>query len=167
MAGPSHNVDATRRRRLVSERELGALYELIKGARYASMVMVVIQVMPGLLRVASAGMPPVLILRQATGEVDEVLIPGVPLGTLADATYQLEEVPVARGDTILVATDGLAEAVGADGTQLGYTRIAAELGALAGRPPREIVDGMLDTASRFLGGEPPQDDITLVAMVAR
>ena len=31
----------------------------------------------------------------------------------------------------------------------------------------EIVDGMLAVANTFLDGEPPQDDMTLVAMVAR
>ena len=135
--------------------------------RHASMAMVVIQVAPHLLRVASAGMPPALVLRRASGEIDEVLIPGVPLGTLADATYRLEEVPVATGDIILVATDGLAEAVGADGTPFGYTRVAAELRKLAGHSAREVVDGMLAAATAFVDGDAPRDDITLVAMVAR
>ncbi|MCG6962135.1 MAG: SpoIIE family protein phosphatase [Acidobacteria bacterium] len=134
--------------------------------RHASMAMVIIQVAPSLLRVASAGMPPVLVLRHASGTVDEILVPGVPLGTLADASYSLQEVPVATGDIILVATDGLAEAMGVDGAPFGYERIAAELRRLAGRSAQEVVDGMLAAATGFLGAEPPQDDITLVAMVA-
>jgi serine phosphatase RsbU (regulator of sigma subunit) len=134
--------------------------------RHASMAMVVIQVAPDRLRVASAGMPPVLILRRATDEVDEVLVPGVPLGTLADADYRVEEVAVASGDTVLVATDGLVEAVGTDGEPFGYPRAAAELRRLAGRPAEEVVAGMLESVRSHLGPSPPQDDITLVAMVA-
>ncbi len=113
-------------------------------------------------------MPPVLILRRDSGEVDEVLIPGVPLGTLADATYVVEDVAIASGDIILVASDGLAEAVGADGEPFGYPRVATELQRLAGHCRRiELVDGMLAAANEFFGGASPADDITLVAVVVR
>jgi serine phosphatase RsbU (regulator of sigma subunit) len=133
--------------------------------RHASMAMVVIQVAPGLLRVASAGMPPVLVLRRGSMQVDEILLPGVPLGTLVDATYRLQEVAVAPGDAVLVATDGLAEATAVDGEPFGYSRVTAELRDLSGRPAGEVVDGMLFAVTSFLGGRSPQDDITLVAMV--
>ncbi|HSN53663.1 MAG TPA: SpoIIE family protein phosphatase [Candidatus Sulfomarinibacteraceae bacterium] len=135
--------------------------------RHASMAMVVIQVATDRLRVASAGMPPVLIHRRATGEVEEVLIPGVPLGTLSDARYRIEEVPVGRGDTILVASDGLVEAVGADGEPFGYVRAAAELQRFADRPAREVVDGMLAAVRSHLADRPSLDDVTVVALVAQ
>ena len=154
------------------EGPLGALERVGGGLRqmnerHASMAMVVIEVKPHRLRIASAGMPPVLILRKDTAQVDEVLIPGVPLGTLAEATYDVKDVPLSPGDSIFVASDGLAEAVGPDGEPFGYPRVATELQRMAGHSAQELVDGMLNAVNAFLGGKSPADDITLVVMVVR
>ena len=56
---------------------LGSLQE-----RRASMSLVLVRLIDNGLRIASAGMPPVLVRRSSSGEVDEILLPGVPLGTL-------------------------------------------------------------------------------------
>ncbi|HSL84309.1 MAG TPA: HAMP domain-containing protein, partial [Thermoanaerobaculia bacterium] len=50
--------------------------------------------------VASAGMPPVLIHRRATGRVEEVVLAGMPLGGL-DPSYTERELLLAPGDTVL------------------------------------------------------------------
>ncbi len=154
------------------EGPLGALERVGAGLqqmneRHASMAMVVIEVMQDKLRIASAGMPPVLILRKDPTRVEEVLIPGVPLGTLADATYMVEDVSISSGDTILVASDGLAEAAGPEGEPFGYPRIVTEFEGLAGHQASAVVDGMLAAVTSFLGGNCPSDDITLVVLVAR
>jgi len=117
--------------------------------------------------IASAGMPPLLVLRQATNTVEEVLLPGVPLGTLTHAVHQQREVSVGPGDALLVMTDGLAEATNPVGEVFGYERASETFAALAGRPAQEIADGMLRAVESFLEGRPPQDDVTVVAAVAR
>ena len=66
-----------------------------------------------------------------------------------------------------MATDGLAEAVGADGAPFGYERIARELGEVTGRTAPEVVEALFDILTDFLEGKLPQDDVTHVAMDAR
>ena len=133
--------------------------------RYASMAMVVIAVDAHHLQVASAAMPPLLVLRHATGSVDEILLPGVPLGTMADASYALRDVTVASGDAILVISDGAPEAIAPSGEHFGYDRVVSYLEGCDGRSAEAIVDGLLDTVTSFAGSSSPHDDVTVVAMV--
>ncbi len=135
--------------------------------RHASMAMAVLRLRRRRLTVSSAGMPPVLILRRAGRTVEEVLLPGVPLGTLPAATYQQREVDLEDGDVVLVMTDGLVEAVDEQGRMFGYDRTAAELAKLAGRSAAEVVGAMFDAVTGHLGGVTPPDDVTVVALVAR
>jgi serine phosphatase RsbU (regulator of sigma subunit) len=135
--------------------------------RRASMTLAVLRFTPGGVHVASAGMPPVLVLRHNTSSVEEVLLPGVPLGTLAHAEHQQREIHVGPGDTLLVMTDGLPEATNPDGEVFGYERAAEVFASLGGRPASEVVDGMLKAVSSHLAGRSPQDDVTVVAAVAR
>ena len=65
--------------------------------RRASMSMVLVRLDGSVLRLASAGMPPVLVRRHDTGDIDEVLLPGVPLGTLPEAEWGEHEFNVAPG----------------------------------------------------------------------
>ncbi|MEJ2289591.1 MAG: PP2C family protein-serine/threonine phosphatase, partial [Deinococcales bacterium] len=119
------------------------------------------------LTLSSAGMPPVLVLHRSSRAVDEVLLPGVPLGTLPAATYQQRDVELENGDVVVVMTDGLVEALDGQGRMFGYERTAAELAKLAGRPAAEVVGAMLDAVNGHLGGATPPDDVTLVALVVR
>jgi serine phosphatase RsbU (regulator of sigma subunit) len=133
--------------------------------RYASMAMVVIAVDDHRLQVASAGIPPLLVWRQTTGTVEEILLPGVPLGTLADERYEARDVAVASGDIVLVTSDGAAEAISPTGEQFGYDRVADHLQGCGGRTAEAIVDGLLDEVTSFVGSSPIQDDVTVLAMV--
>jgi len=134
--------------------------------RRASMTLAVLRFAPGRVLLASAGMPPLLVLRRGSTTVEEVLLPGVPLGTLAQAEYRQREVAIQPGDTLLVMTDGLVEATDADGEVFGYERAAEVFASLGGRSADEVVEGMLRAIRSFLAGRPHQDDITVVAAVA-
>jgi serine phosphatase RsbU (regulator of sigma subunit) len=133
--------------------------------RYASMVMVVIAVEDHRLQFASAGMPPLLVRRRATGVVEEILLPGVPLGTLADASYGVREVPVASGDVVLVTSDGAAEAIAPTGEHFGYDRMISFFEGCEGRTAEAIVDGLVDAVTSFVDPSPLHDDVTVLAMV--
>ena len=86
---------------------------------------------------------------------------------LAGITYQERTVDVAPGDTVLVMTDGLVEAVNPDGELFGYSRAAEHLATLTDRSAAEVVDGMFEAVEEFLAGNAPQDDITWVAIRIR
>lgn len=122
--------------------------------------------------VASAGMPPVLVHRRATGRVEEVVLSGMPLGGL-DPAYAECELLLEAGDTVLLLSDGLPELPDAAGEPLGYaeTRRLFEVAAAGapdaagGRPAlREVIGELESAAHRWAGGGAPADDRTFVVV---
>ena len=121
----------------------------------------------GRVTVTTAGHPPVLV-RRAGGRVEELGTPAPPLGTrLAHATRPLA-VPFAPGDCFLVFTDGLTEAPDGEGRQYGQERLEARLAEHAeGGTAAELCADVLADLYRHRGEAPQEDDLTLVAMIAR
>jgi len=141
---------------------LQALHE-----RHASMAMVVAAVDGSRLQVASAAMPPLLLRRATSDMVEEILLPGVPLGTLGGATYPVRELAVAPGDVVLLVTDGVVEAVDADGEPFGYERVRAFLRRHTAATAEAVVDALVAEVTAFICGRPLTDDLTVVALVTR
>ena len=54
------------------------------GLRNTYMHLTLARYRTGQLRLVVAGMPPILVYRAATGEVEEILIRGMPLGSVTD-----------------------------------------------------------------------------------
>ena len=120
----------------------------------------------GRLAYVSAGHPPAL-LRRADGSVAFLGEDGdIPLGV--DRTHRFSNVEVAMGagDMLVVVTDGVLEAVGADGSPFGHDRLrdlvfpeAADAGALCAR-----IGGAL---AAHQGSGVGRDDQTLLVLRQR
>jgi len=117
----------------------------------------------GVLEYANAGHNPPL-LRRASGEVSELDADGAAVGILRDVEFELGRAELARGDVLLLYTDGVTEAARADGTQFGEDGLREIFGDL---PPQELVDTVFSAARAHAGvGSSQGDDITLVALRA-
>ncbi len=114
----------------------------------------------GKLELTNAGHPPTYLVRD--GEVEEILLPGNPLGTLGES-YGHRLVDMQPGDLIVWLSDGLIEATNGSGEPFGYERIRDSLGngsSTAG----ELRDHLVSAVSDHLHGAPADDDRTLVVM---
>ncbi len=117
--------------------------------------------------IASAGMPPAYVHRAATGAVDEIALHATPLGTLG-ADYHDELVQLAVGDTMLLMTDGFPELIDASGQQLGYTAAMQEFAAAAtSADAGAVIAALEESARRWHGSAPPNDDVTFVVVRKR
>ena len=114
--------------------------------------------------VCSAGMPPLLVHRAASGTVEEVVLSGLPLGSRLTGTYEQRFIRLAPGDTLLLTTDGLSELLDPAGTQLGFDGAIAALRQAAGAPPGVLVERMMDAATAWRNDCEQTDDITVVAV---
>lgn len=115
------------------------------------------------LRWCNAGLPPAALRR--AGEVTWLSGGGIPLGSMAQATYQGHETRLLPGDLLLLYTDGLVEATSPLGDLFGRERLAAALGrAPVGCSAAAVLACVQAEVARFIGASEPYDDITAVAL---
>jgi serine phosphatase RsbU (regulator of sigma subunit)/anti-sigma regulatory factor (Ser/Thr protein kinase) len=115
----------------------------------------------GRLRFANAGhnLP---YLRTEEG-VTEVRATGMPLGLMPGMAYEENEAVIGGAATILLHSDGLAEAHDPDGNMFGFPRLARLIEEHPGGPA--LIDELLSDLDRFTGeGWEQEDDVTLVLL---
>jgi len=139
----------------------GVLSEIPQGM--VTMLYVMLNTQSGCMRVANAGHNyPVVI----NGQVREVELDGLPLGVLGDSVYGELNVVLQHGDTVLLYTDGVVEAVDARGEMFGYQRLTELLSANDDLKPRALLALLLHEL-RAWGGAFQADDITIVILRRR
>jgi sigma-B regulation protein RsbU (phosphoserine phosphatase) len=106
-------------------------------------------------------MPPILVHRAATGEVEELGAGGLPLGSRLPSRLEERRLALRSGDTLLFASDGFAELLDPEGRELGYDGVADAFRAAARTAgAREVVDRLAAAAGAFRGARPQEDDVT-------
>ncbi|MEM7052084.1 MAG: SpoIIE family protein phosphatase [Acidobacteriota bacterium] len=111
--------------------------------------------------ITNAGHPPTYRIRGF--EVDEIALPGSPLGGLG-RKYGFQRLTLRPGDVLVWLSDGLIEAVDGDGRPFGYGAVAR---ALRESPPHSatlVRDRLLAAVEEHTGGRPVGDDRTVVVM---
>lgn len=89
---------------------------------------------------------------------------GIPLGMLQEYRYDEETISLERGDTIVMCSDGIPEAMDANEDFFGEERLTTLLRQIEHLPPRALVENVLNAVTAFAGSTPQSDDITLVAL---
>jgi PAS domain S-box-containing protein len=112
------------------------------------------------LHVASGGHPLPLILTR-DGTVRTIGRPGTLIGVLDDVALEEDTVRLEPGDTVVLYTDGVPDALGRDG-RFGHERLAAVLSLCVGMPPAQIVERIDRAVSGYRVGA-PTDDSAIVA----
>ncbi len=103
------------------------------------------------------------ILLRANGEAIRLEASGAVLGVFPKWPYEQAEVPLERGDRLLLFTDGITEACNAGDEEFGEERLIQLASALRDRGAHELKNRILQTVSSFTGGR-AQDDATLVVV---
>ena len=116
------------------------------------------------LELVGAGMPPALVYRSATQQVEEVPLKGVPLGSPVTFPYQKTCVVLSPGDTVMLMSDGFPELFNKEGEILGYDRAVSVFEEAAGRSPEAIIAHFRETGATWANGHPQGDDVTFVVM---
>jgi sigma-B regulation protein RsbU (phosphoserine phosphatase) len=114
----------------------------------------------GSVEITNAGHPPAYHLRN--GEVEEILLPGSPLGGLGHS-YGRRRLELEDGDVLVWLSDGLIEASDADDEPFGYEKTQEAIAGPA-ESAQEVRDRLLAAVEEHTGGRPAMDDRTLVVM---
>lgn len=91
-------------------------------------------------------------------------IPGMALGVMEDVPYVRASIKLEAGDSLVMYTDGVTEAMNPCGELLNEGRLEAMLREYDGRTAREEVLHVLHATRQFVNGASQSDDITIMAM---
>jgi sigma-B regulation protein RsbU (phosphoserine phosphatase) len=89
------------------------------------------------------------------------------LGVMPELTRSPNHKPLAPGDKLILATDGLNEAFDLDSQQFGLDRLTDLISDCRQCPPAEIVTRIVREVSEFSAGTEQYDDQTVLAMEIR
>jgi sigma-B regulation protein RsbU (phosphoserine phosphatase) len=117
-----------------------------------------------LLSIANCGHPPPVLLRN--GSPPEFVFPatGTVAGVIPGIEIATETVPLVRGRTYVLYTDGVTEAFDPDGVQFGYDRLLAVHSGVTDAPAAEIVRTVVRSVAAHARGAPPSDDLAVLVL---
>lgn len=119
----------------------------------------------GELRFANGAHNPSL-LRRADGSVEELDADGMALGMVEGWPYEEGVRTLARGDLVVLYTDGVTEARNRDGELFGEDRLHALVAGLGGASATDAADAIVAAARAHTGTIDPQDDLTVLVLEA-
>lgn len=120
------------------------------------------------LTISAAGHPPLLRLRGPGGDVEELELNALPLGTRLGSQPQERTVKIAEDDVFVLFTDGIAETVNTHGEVYGARRLQDLLARISPRrTAREIRDTVLGDLWTFKADGHQLDDVTIVVARVR
>jgi sigma-B regulation protein RsbU (phosphoserine phosphatase) len=144
------------------------LYPDIKEDMFISMAYVVLDHAHGGVTMARAGHDAPVLYKHATQEITRLkppgMVVGIDSGNVFDRLTGDFAVPLERGDCLVLYTDGVTEALDSNGDEFGVERMVQGVRASAGDGAPAIVTRVIDDVRNFVGSQPQNDDITLIAI---
>ena len=118
----------------------------------------------GLLRYCNAGHEmPIVISNGSEPKVTELECDSnLPLAIMKGWDYTVQETTLEAGTTLFLYTDGLTEAMMADGTLFGDKRM---MESIVSDTPKGIIEHMTDSVNAFVKGAEQSDDLTMLAIL--
>ncbi len=120
----------------------------------------------GALDYCSAGHTPAYVLgARSQGAAHSMPRTGMPLGVLEDQDWEQRTVQLARGDMLIVYTDGVTDAQDAHGEFFGAERLLEVAQANLGRAALDVQRALLSAVAEFAQGAHQSDDVAVAVLV--
>ncbi|GEM_PF-450752 len=129
-----------------------------------AMCMTMLKIQNNRLVMSAAGMPPVFLYKRESRKIEEHLMKGMPLGTMENFPYELKEMELFKGDTLLLMSDGFPELQNERNEVYGYKRARNSFEEVAEKEPEEIITYLKEEGSRWVNDREPEDDVTFVVI---
>jgi len=138
------------------------LLERTRGEKYATVFYCILEA-SGRLSYSNAGhCAPFLVSRE--GRLRTLNTTSMPVGMLEDAPFQMLQRELAAGDKLVIYSDGLTEAEGADGAFFDTERLRGCLRANAALDATGLHAALLEAVNQFTEGGIVRDDITALVI---
>lgn len=140
--------------RSIKQMKLGNLY----------MSMMLVRLQGKRVTASIAGMPPILIFREDTNSIEEVLIKGMPLGGVSNFPYEQRTFELNTGDVMLMMSDGFQELFNEANDLMGDERVRNSFQNAAHLPAKKLINALVKDADIWRGQSPQNDDMTFVVI---
>jgi len=115
----------------------------------------------------AAGHPAPFLVERNSGRVRQIEVPstqGSAFGFIPGEQYSAGTCDLRDGDVLLFFTDGIFEAQNAEREEYGLERMQQVLEGASSLSAEEIVTRVVHSVNSFVGAQPREDDMCLVAM---
>jgi sigma-B regulation protein RsbU (phosphoserine phosphatase) len=103
-------------------------------------------------------------VRRANGDLESIPAGGVPLGIFEDATFEQGECRLGPGDSVLMYSDGIPDAINAFNHDFGEERIEQLWRMHGAGPTPAVLDRLMAAVNSFSGSAPQSDDQTVMVL---
>lgn len=128
--------------------------------RYATLFYGVLDPSGNLEYINAGHVPP--LVRRTSGEVVELASGNFPVGMFPEAEFASERVSLAKGDYVVIYTDGISEARNMRDEMFEQERLGELMRNFSGENVEHLAESIRAGVRNFTGGAPQADDITMV-----
>ena len=144
------------------------IYPDIKEDMFISMAYVILDHVRNTVLLSRAGHDAPLLYQHATKAVTSIkppgMVVGIDSGSVFDRITSDFAISLERDDCLLLYTDGVTEALDANGDEFGPERMIQCVRASAPNGAPAMIKNLIDELRSFVGAHPQNDDITLIAI---
>lgn len=116
----------------------------------------------GEIEISNAGHCPPLLVQG--GKVTMIEATGLPLGLFCNGQYTTRKFQLKKGESLVLFTDGLAEAVNNYDSEYGTERLSKVVDQNQAASPQALLRACLDDLAAFTAGTPKRDDLTIMVI---
>jgi len=133
---------------------------------FVTMILGIVETATGRIEYGQGGHNPAMVIPL---QGDPVYEPsgGMPLGVFEDAKFGQRQIELKPGETLLVYTDGVTEAMNPERELFGEERFKRACQGQAPLSPQQLTQRVVAEVAKFSRGADPSDDITLLAIKHR
>ena len=145
---------------------LGKLNRIVKHVNFGRlrMSLSVAKFNDNSVELSSAAMPPTYFFSSKSKELEEVLVPNLPLGGIETEKFDGFKKEFASGDVMVMISDGLPELPNPTDEMLDYEKVYSSIKENAEKSADEIKDALVYLSDDWAKGVTNPDDITIVVI---
>jgi sigma-B regulation protein RsbU (phosphoserine phosphatase) len=135
--------------------------------RFATLSIAIYDPATRVLNYSNAAHHPAVLYQKEGAKVIRIDTEGLPIGLERTVSYGEEKIRLSPGDTVLLFTDGITEALNDEREQFGDQRLVEVFRDNAQKRADDIVEAIKDSVTTFIGGARQHDDQTVLVLQAK
>ncbi len=130
---------------------------------YFTMIYGMFDTRSSVLSMAQAGHPSPILMRK--GERPRMIGQGgMPIGVVPDIQIDCFDVPVSKGDRLLLYSDGVTECMNVRNEQFGEARLLNCLERRSAQPMNDLLSGLMEELKEWRASQQRDDDLSLLTL---